>query len=215
MTSIEHETSIERSPVVAPVPAAAVSESMRPRSEGDLRSRAAIHDLVVAFYREIVMDDLLAPVFEEVAEVDWAVHIPLLIDYWCRVLLGHEGYQGAILAAHRHLHDRQPLSVDHFERWYTLWVLAVDARWAGPGAEKAKGHAAKIAATLARRLLGVSFAPPAIPALAGAPGGSDTADTDVTAADASAADAGAAGAGAADTAAATGPFLHDGSSSRW
>ena len=51
----------------------------------DLDSRAAIHDLVVGFYREIVFDDLLEPVFGEVAEVDWAEHIPRLIAYWQRV----------------------------------------------------------------------------------------------------------------------------------
>ena len=44
-------------------------------ARGDLARRADIHDLVVAFYREIVFDDLLAPVFDEVADVDWAVHI--------------------------------------------------------------------------------------------------------------------------------------------
>jgi hypothetical protein len=32
---------------------------------GDLDTRTAVHDLVVAFYREIVFDDLLAPLFEE------------------------------------------------------------------------------------------------------------------------------------------------------
>lgn len=44
-----------------------------------------------------MFDDLLAPVFTEVAEVDWSAHIPRLIDYWCRVLLGEPGYDGAIL----------------------------------------------------------------------------------------------------------------------
>ena len=42
----------------------------------DLDTRSALHDLVVAFYREIVFDDMLGPVFEEVAETDWVVHIP-------------------------------------------------------------------------------------------------------------------------------------------
>ena len=50
-------------------------------SAGDLVSRADIHDLVVEFYREVVFDDLLAPFFGEVAEVDWSQHIPRLIDY--------------------------------------------------------------------------------------------------------------------------------------
>jgi len=38
---------------------------------GDLDRRAEIHDLVVGFYREIVFDDLLAPVSGVVAEFDW------------------------------------------------------------------------------------------------------------------------------------------------
>ncbi len=59
----------------------------------DLATRGQIHDLIVGFYREIVFDDLLGPVFGEVAEADWAVHIPKLVDYWCRVLLGHPGYR--------------------------------------------------------------------------------------------------------------------------
>ena len=127
----------------------------------DLSTRGAVHDLVVSFYRELVMDDLLAPVFEEVAEVDWATHIPLLIDYWCRILLGHEGYQGPLLAAHRHVHDRQALAAEHFDRWYGLWAVTIDARWSGPGAEKAKRHAAKVGATLARRLPAIEWGPPA------------------------------------------------------
>ena len=58
------------------------------RAVVDLGGRGDIHDLVVRFYREVVFDDLLAPMFGEVAEVDWAEHIPKLIDFWARVLLG-------------------------------------------------------------------------------------------------------------------------------
>ena len=93
----------------------------------DLRSRADIHDLVVGFYREVVFDELLEPVFGEVAEVDWALHIPKLIDYWCRVLLRQPGYAGLILDAHQHVHDCEPLRVEHFDRWYRLWIESIDA----------------------------------------------------------------------------------------
>ena len=130
--------------------------------EHDLSTRRNVHDLVVRFYRELVMDDLLAPVFEDVAEVDWSTHIPLLIDYWCRILLGREGYQGALLAAHQHVHELEPLTADHFDRWYTLWATAVDERWRGPYADKAKLHAAKIAATLARRCSTFAWTPPSV-----------------------------------------------------
>ena len=127
----------------------------------DLADRADVHDLVVHFYREIVFDELLEPVFAEVAEVDWSVHIPKLIDYWCRVLLGDAGYDGAILTAHRHVHDLEPFRLEHFDRWYELWVQSIDAAWAGPLAERAKHHAARIGASLARQLLGTTWYPPA------------------------------------------------------
>ena len=124
---------------------------------GDLDNRTAIHDLVVHFYREIVFDDVLGPVFSEVAEVDWSVHIPKLIDFWCRVLLGEVGYEGNLLAAHHHVHNLEPLRVEHFDRWYALWEAGVDAGWTGPIAERAKSHAFRIGTTLARRILDVSW----------------------------------------------------------
>jgi hemoglobin len=126
----------------------------------DLTTRRAVHDLVVNFYREVALDDVLAPVFNEVAEVDWGRHIPLLIDYWCRILLGDESYQGTLLGAHQHLHDQEPLRAAHFDRWYTLWVRAIDDCWCGPHADKAKSHAAKIAGTLARRVPAIVWTQP-------------------------------------------------------
>jgi hemoglobin len=136
-----------------------VRPSTNPRTH-DIETRSDVHDLVVAFYREVVFDDLLAPVFGEVAEVDWALHIPKLIDYWCRVLLGQTGYAGAILTAHRHVHHIEAFRVEHFDRWYELWIESIDQRWAGPVADTAKKHAADIGGVLARRLLGFDWRPP-------------------------------------------------------
>ena len=126
----------------------------------DLDTCAEIHDLVVRFYREVVLDELLGPVFGEVAEVDWSTHIPKLIDFWCRVLLGHPGYDGYILGAHEHVHELQEFNVELFDRWYLLFVASVDEGWRGPIADKAKAHAARIAAVLARRLIGLQWEPP-------------------------------------------------------
>jgi hemoglobin len=126
----------------------------------DLDRGAEIHDLVVDFYREIVFDDLLGPVFGEVAEVDWSSHIPTLIDYWCRVLLDEPRYRGSILAPHQHVHDLEAFRPELFDRWYGLFVACVDKGWQGPYAERAKVHAARMAATLARRLLDVAWSPP-------------------------------------------------------
>ncbi len=138
---------------------ASASPSDRVPSLPDLDSRAEIHDLVVRFYREITFDDLLAPVFGEVAEVDWSEHLPRLIDYWCRVLLGHPGYEGQLLRAHRDARHRQAFDLELFDRWYSLFVRAVDERWAGPNALRAKRHAARVTSTVARQLLDVGLDP--------------------------------------------------------
>jgi hemoglobin len=126
-----------------------------PGRVGDLDTRSAVHDLVVAFYREIVFDDLLGPIFEEVAETDWVVHIPRLIDYWCRILLGEHVYNGALLEAHREVHRREAFRDEHFDRWFQLWVASIDARWHGPKAEQAKTRAAATARLISRRLGGL------------------------------------------------------------
>jgi hemoglobin len=125
----------------------------------DLDSRTQIHHLVVGFYRDVALDDLLGPVFGEVAEVDWSAHIPRLIDYWCRVLLGHPGYDGYSIAPHHRVHDLEAFRPELFDRWYRLFVDTLDDGWQGPIAENAKAHAERIAGSLARRLLGVPGRP--------------------------------------------------------
>ena len=129
-------------------------------SAGDLVARTDIHDLVVEFYREVVVDDLLAPLFGEVAEVDWSQHIPKLIDYWCRILLRERRYAGAVTAAHRHLHSLEPVRSEHCDRWYVLWATSVDAHWAGPTADRAKAHAASLMAAMAKHIFEFEWAPP-------------------------------------------------------
>ena len=130
-----------------------------PEAAPDLDTRSRIHDLVVDFYRVVAMDDVLGPVFNEVAEVDWAEHIPKLIDYWCRVLLREPGYDGYILRAHQRVAADEPFRAEMFDRWFQLFVEAVDREWRGPVADRAKEHAAQIAGMLSRRVAGEDWAP--------------------------------------------------------
>ncbi len=131
-----------------------VPASRQDLADGDLDTRGKIHDAVVHFYREVVFDDLLEPVFGEIAEVDWNEHIPKLIDYWCQVLLGEPGYAGYVLGPHRSVHELRPFTPELFDRWYRLWSESIDSRWSGPLAEKAKTHAERLAGVLSRKLTG-------------------------------------------------------------
>jgi hemoglobin len=119
----------------------------------DLTTRADVHDLVTTFYREIMFDELLEPIFGEVAEVDWTEHIPRLIDYWCSITF-RTIYKGSVTRAHRRVHDLQPVEPEHCDRWFALWVHSVDERWEGPNAERVKSYAAALMAGMAKRVFG-------------------------------------------------------------
>jgi len=134
----------------------------------DLSSREDVNAVVKDFYYHVSCDDLLGPIFNTVAEVDWHHHIDLLTNYWCRVLLGENSYRGKILLTHQDLHSLHALTKPAFDRWYELWCTTINDAHDGPTAEKAKSHARKIAKLLSRRLAQTDWTPPAItqPALA-------------------------------------------------
>ncbi|VAZ88629.1 hypothetical protein LAUMK35_00615 [Mycobacterium pseudokansasii] len=67
-------------------------------------------------------------------------------------------YRGSALHAHRHVHQRTPLSSSHFVRWLTVWNCTVDEMFQGPVAEHAKVQGARIAWAMHRRLTGTDAA---------------------------------------------------------
>jgi hypothetical protein len=58
-----------------------------PGPVGDLQTRSAEHDRLVALYGEVLLDVLRGPVFEELRPIG-LVHNARLIDDWCRIFLG-------------------------------------------------------------------------------------------------------------------------------
>jgi hemoglobin len=123
--------------------------SPTPAIAGDLASRADILLVVRAFYREAAVDDVLGPVFHA-AHVDWAEHVPLVTDFWCRQLLGTRGYDRPTLAAHAPAHAVVPFTDAHYERWLAIWTSTVDDHFTGPVAELAKARAQVVARGMRR-----------------------------------------------------------------
>ena len=66
----------------------------------DLDTVEEISDMVHRFYRDVNADDLLGPVFNDIAHVDWTTHLPKLTAFWARALLGIDGYRGNPFARH-------------------------------------------------------------------------------------------------------------------
>ncbi|MDY7104922.1 MAG: group III truncated hemoglobin [Actinomycetota bacterium] len=118
----------------------------------DLDDHDQIAELVRRFYAEVANDDLLGPVFVDVARVDWATHLPKLTGFWARVLLGEGDYRGNPYLKHLAVHERHPFTPAHFERWLDLFEATLDAGWAGPRVESAKVFAANVARVHGERL---------------------------------------------------------------
>lgn len=114
----------------------------------DLQTEADIIRLVDAFYGRVKEDALLRPVFTEVAQVDWAHHLPTMYDFWSSVLLGTSRYKGRPMARHFPL----PIVNEHFRQWLLLFQASVDALFSGPKAEEAKVKAQNIGAMFLHRL---------------------------------------------------------------
>ena len=118
----------------------------------DLDSRENIALFVDRFYERLLADEQLAPIFVDVAEIDLAVHLPHIKDYWCKLLLGEQGYQRHTMNIHRQLHGKQPLRGADFQHWLALFNATLDAGFAGERTERARRVAASIAANMAASL---------------------------------------------------------------
>jgi hemoglobin len=111
----------------------------------DVCDRDAVAEMVLRFYRDVAQDDLLGPMFNEVARVDWSEHIPKLTEFWCRALFGTSEYSGNPFRAHQLVHEKRAFTPAHFERWLDLFCETVDLGWVGANAEKAKALARNVA----------------------------------------------------------------------
>lgn len=118
----------------------------------DLDSREQVERFVRAFYAHLLEDPVLAPIFLDVAAVDLDVHLPHIIDYWCKLLLKDPGYQRHTMNIHRRLHGKRSLGETDFARWLAFFENAVDSGWRGDNAMRAKRIAGTIAANMHKAL---------------------------------------------------------------
>ena len=111
----------------------------------DITTRADIERLVDTFYERVRGDEILAPIFDDVAHTDWARHLPKMYDFWETVLFGAPAYRGQPIGIHVELATRVALGQREFGRWLALFVDTVGAAFLGPQADEAKLRAARIA----------------------------------------------------------------------
>ena len=121
----------------------------------DIGDRDDISELVEEFYRRVFADDLLGPLFVDIARVDLSTHLPKMCDFWETALFRTGSYHGNVMIRHAELNEKVSLTTEHFDRWIQIWRAVVDRRYAGPVADLAKLMATRIACGMARRIVGV------------------------------------------------------------
>lgn len=116
----------------------------------DIVTAEDIKLLVDSFYKKVDKDELLAPVFNLQAEVDWQHHLPKMYEFWGTQLIGAASYKGQPFPPHMKL----TINAAHFERWQKLFIETVDEIFEGLTAELAK-YKAKNIATIFQYKLGL------------------------------------------------------------
>jgi hemoglobin len=106
----------------------------------DIEDRTDVEKMVNTFYDQVRQDELLAPIFEAAIH-DWAVHLPVMYDFWDSMLFGSGTYKGNPFSKHI------PLAIDekHFNRWLDIFKQTLDNQFVGTKADEAKSRAESIA----------------------------------------------------------------------
>lgn len=120
----------------------------------DLDGPDEVRELVRRFYADVAQDDLLGPLFNDVAHVVWSEHLPKLTAFWCRFLFGQPGYAGNPFRAHKDVHEQAPFTADHFRRWLALFEDTLSFGWVGPNADRALTLARDVARVHRQQLTG-------------------------------------------------------------
>lgn len=118
----------------------------------DLDSKAHIDAMVYGFYRRLLEDPDIAPVFFQVAKIDLDKHLPIICQYWHKMLLGDREYQRHMMEKHRALDDKLRLTGEHHERWLGHFMANLNGRYAGPCTDRARRLAARIMDNLYHQL---------------------------------------------------------------
>lgn len=107
----------------------------------DILTQDDVKKMVDSFYDKVNADELLSPVFNGFAKVDWKTHLPKMYSFWNTLLFEGGEYKGNPFAKHIPL----PIDKQHFGRWIELFIENMDELFEGERAESAKLRAKSIA----------------------------------------------------------------------
>ncbi len=117
----------------------------------DIETRGDIERLLRKFYKVAIADPEIGHHFDD---LDLESHLPVITDFWEKILFGEPVYFGNPLVVHQKLHEKFPLKSEHFTRWVEIFNQTVGMSFEGEMAQNAMSRAKMIAANLDQQLTG-------------------------------------------------------------
>jgi hemoglobin len=119
--------------------------------KADLDSKENIARFIELFYQKVLSDEILTPIFVDIAEIKIEEHLGHICAYWEKLLLGGSAYNRHTMEIHRALNAKSPLTPQQFERWLGLFFETAEANFEGEQTERAKRIASNIAGNMEDR----------------------------------------------------------------
>jgi hemoglobin len=117
-----------------------------------LDSPESVRLLVDSFYEKVKADPLIGPVFTDIAQVDWSVHLPKMYAFWENLIFGNNVYHGHPFRPHLIVNQQHTLTIDHFKRWLELFSKTLSENFEGEMAEQVRQRATQIALVWSNKL---------------------------------------------------------------
>ncbi len=118
----------------------------------NIEDKADIELLVNKFYDKIGKDAVIGHFFNDIARVNWAVHLPKMYRFWETLLFAKATYKGNPMAAHFPINEMEAMEKHHFEHWLKIWTETVRENFEGETADLAIYKATNISQLMAYKM---------------------------------------------------------------
>ncbi|RZJ64449.1 MAG: group III truncated hemoglobin [Flavobacterium sp.] len=118
----------------------------------DIESRADLELLLSRFYEKLLRNHEMHRIFIDVMKINLEAHLPTIADFWEQVLFGTGDYRRNAMQIHVGIHERTPLSTEHFKIWFDTFKAVVHENFAGENAEKTITRALSVGTIIQTKL---------------------------------------------------------------
>ncbi|NOT36022.1 MAG: group III truncated hemoglobin [Saprospiraceae bacterium] len=121
----------------------------------DIETKEDVVILVNTFYESVKQHQRLGYIFNDIAKINWELHLPKMYSFWGSILLDEQSYSGNPMVKHIALSKITTLTEVEFADWLLLFTETVDSLFVGENADVAKSRAANIARLMLHKIQNV------------------------------------------------------------